>query len=192
MTQAPNALRHLPNALSALRLLAAPTLVVLALYGASQAFTVLLLAALLTDIADGWLARRWRLQSALGATLDSAADVATLAAAAFGIHVFHPAVYAEHGVGCAIVLGGWMLEAALALLRYGRLSSFHTYASKAAGYALGFFLAALFVFGFSAVLFYGAVAISTFALIEELALLWMLPAWRSDVRGLAWVLKERG
>jgi CDP-diacylglycerol--glycerol-3-phosphate 3-phosphatidyltransferase len=70
------------------------------------------------------------------------------------------------------------------------LSSFHTYASKAAGYALGFFVATLFAFAFVPWLFYTAVTLSLISVGEELLLLWRLPIWRADVRGLWWVMRE--
>jgi CDP-diacylglycerol--glycerol-3-phosphate 3-phosphatidyltransferase len=190
VTDRPYLLRQLPNLISAGRLIAGPVLIGLAIAHVEGAFRWLLIAALLSDVADGWIARVLRLQSKFGAMLDSAADVMTLVSASIGIAAFHPEVFREHAPGCAAVLGGWVLVAALAFLRYRRLSSFHTYASKAAGYALGFFLAALFLWGFVAPLFDAAVALSVCASVEELALLWYLPQWRSDVRGLWWVLRE--
>lgn len=184
------ALRQLPNALSLARLLAGPVLIALAAFQHEGAFSILLVAALITDILDGWLARRLRLQSQLGALLDSAGDVTTLVAAAIGIAAFRADVWQQHFLAICIVLGGWLVECAFALLRYGRLSSFHTYASKAAGYTLGFFIAALFARGFIPWVFYTAAALSLISTVEELLLLWRLPEWRADVRGLWWVLRE--
>ena len=171
-------------------MLSAPVLIVLALVHRDRAFAVLLVAALVTDVLDGWLARRFQLQSEAGAALDSAGDVTTLIAAVVGIACFHPGVWREHFAAIGAVLGGWALVCALALVRYRRLSSFHTYASKAAGYALGFFIAALFALGFVSWLFYLAVALSLASTAEELLLLWHLPQWRADVRGLWWVMRE--
>jgi CDP-diacylglycerol--glycerol-3-phosphate 3-phosphatidyltransferase len=182
--------RHLPNVLSLARLLAGPVLIVLALAHYERVFAVVLIAALVTDILDGWLARRLQLQSQLGAMLDSAGDVTTLLAAAVGIAVFHANVWQQHVVPIGLVLAGWALVCTIALMRYGQLSSFHTYASKAAGYALGFFVAALFAIEFVPWLFYVAVALSIVSTLEELLLLWRLPVWRADVRGLWWVLRE--
>jgi cardiolipin synthase len=66
--------RHLPNLLSALRLLLA--LPVALAIGYRDYPTALVLAALaaLSDALDGFLARRFRWQSRLGATLDPLAD----------------------------------------------------------------------------------------------------------------------
>jgi phosphatidylglycerophosphate synthase len=183
--------RHVPNAISAARLTAAPVMIGLAATHHETAFAWLLVMALVSDVIDGLLARALNVRSRIGAMLDSAGDVTTLMSAAWGIAVFHPVVFAEHALACGIVLEGWALVCIVALVRYGRLSSFHTWASKAAGYALGFFIAALFTIGFVAPLFYLAAVVSVASSAEELLLLWRLPTWRTDVRGLWWVWREQ-
>lgn len=184
-------LRLVPNAISVARILAAPVLVGMAAAGAESVFTWVLVPALLSDIADGLIARAFHLQSKLGALLDSVADTLLLFVSIYGVWVFHRDVIALHAMECAVMIGAWLLENVASLLRYGRLSSFHTYASKIAGYVLGIFVGVLFVFGFHPWLLHVAVTLSVLANIEELALLALLPEWRSDVRGLAWVLRER-
>lgn len=184
-------LRHVPNALSIARILAAPALVVLAVAGHEAAFTWVLIPALLSDIADGLIARVFDLRSHLGALLDSIADILLLFAALFGIWAIHPEIVEAHWPAGALLVGAWVLENVAALARYRRLSSFHTYLSKAAGYLLGIFVGVLFVFGFQPWLLYVAVGASLLGNLEELLLLWLLPAWRPDVRGLWWVLREQ-
>jgi CDP-diacylglycerol--glycerol-3-phosphate 3-phosphatidyltransferase len=83
------------------------------------------------------------------------------------------------------------VEIAAALIRYRRLSSFHTYLSKAAAYLLGISIGVLFLWGLPAALLYAAVTASVVANLEELVLIWLLPQWRPNVRGLYWVLQER-
>ena len=183
--------RNLPNALSAARIAAAPVLVALAWLGRETAFTWVLVPALLTDIADGLVARVFRLQSKLGALLDSAADTLLMLAACFGVWRLHPEVLQQHGLEVAVALGAWVLEDVVALVRYRRLSSFHTYLSKIAGNLLGLFIGVLFVFGLEPWLLRVAVAVSVLASLEELVLLALLPEWRSDVKGVPWVLRER-
>jgi phosphatidylglycerophosphate synthase len=183
--------RHLPNALSAARIGAAPVLGYFAAFGAEQRFTWLLVPALLTDIADGYIARRLGLTSRLGAMLDSTADALLFLVAIFGVWALHPDVLREHAVAGLLVAGSWIVEMAVALARYGKLSSFHTYASKAAGYLLGILIGVLFVWGLPPPLLYAAVCVSVAANLEELGLIWLLPSWRTDVRGLYWVLRER-
>lgn len=184
-------LRHLPNLLSAVRIAAVPVLIALAARGLESAFTWVLVPALLTDVADGLVARLFHLQSKLGALLDSVGDALLLFACAYGIWVFHPDLVAEHKLAAGALLGAWLIELLASLLRYGRLSSFHTYLSKIAGWLLGVFVGVLFVFGFQPWLFYAAIAVSLAGTVEELVLLALLREWQPDVRGLAWVLRER-
>ena len=182
--------RNLPNLLTVVRILAVPVLVALATAGKETAFTWVLIPALLTDIADGLIARVFALESRLGAFLDSIADTLLLFASVYGIWWLHPEVITQNPVLCWSAVGLWALENVVALLRYGRLSSFHTYASKVAANVLGFFIGVLFVFGFFPWMLYLAVGISILSSLEELALLSLLGEWRADVRGLWWVLRE--
>lgn len=184
-------LRHVPNVLSAARALAVPVLLVLALQDRRAAFAAVLIPALLSDILDGLIARLFHLESRLGAILDSIADSLLLFVSVYGIWVFHPDVIREHAWLCGIAVGLWALEDLLALLRYRRLSSFHTYLSKVVANLLGLFIGWLFLFGFEPWLLYLAGSMSIVASLEELALLAALPEWRADVRGLWWVLRER-
>jgi CDP-diacylglycerol--glycerol-3-phosphate 3-phosphatidyltransferase len=183
--------RHAPNVVSAARIAAAPLLVYFAVQGNEAGFTWVLVPALLSDIVDGWLARALRLQSKLGALLDSIGDALLLLTSIYGIWVFHGEVITDHKAWCYTVVFAWLAEAAVALARYGRLSSFHTYVSKVAGYLLGIFVGVLFVFGFHPWLLYAAVVTSVLGNLEELVLLRLLPEWRADVRGVYWVLRER-
>ncbi|MFY8134104.1 MAG: CDP-alcohol phosphatidyltransferase family protein, partial [Aquimonas sp.] len=68
------ALRHLPNALTILRLLLVPPLAVLLLRGEYESALWVAAIAGLTDALDGALARMFRWQSWLGGVLDPLAD----------------------------------------------------------------------------------------------------------------------
>ena len=186
----PRWLRQVPNALSGLRLLAVPVLAALAMAGRENAFTWILIPALLTDVADGLIARVFGLESRLGAMLDSVADSALLCVAVYGVWVFHPEVLREHAWLCGTAVGLWVLEDVAALLRYRRLSSFHTWSSKVVANLLGLFVGWLFVLGFEPWLLYVAAGASIVASLEELLLLCLLPQWRADVRGAWWVWRE--
>ncbi len=69
-----NLRRHIPNALSLLRILIVPCLVPLFEQGHGLLLITLLLLAQLSDAADGYLARRWEVSSRCGAWLDAVAD----------------------------------------------------------------------------------------------------------------------
>jgi CDP-diacylglycerol--glycerol-3-phosphate 3-phosphatidyltransferase len=67
----------LPNALTILRFVAIPVFVALLLSersGPSWAAGIVFAAAAITDQVDGWLARRWRVESEFGKVADPLAD----------------------------------------------------------------------------------------------------------------------
>ena len=188
---AAGSLRHVPNAISIARIAAAPVLVGLALAGEESAYTWLLLPALASDILDGLIARWFHLQTALGAKLDSIGDLLVTLAALFGMWTFHPEVYLDHWPALALFMATGVLEYGLAMLRYGRLSSFHTWSSKAAGTLLVVFVYVLFLDGFNPGLFYLAIGTAVLSSLEEYALIALVPKWRSNVRGIWVILGER-
>ena len=67
-------IRHLPNLLSALRLLASPVTAWAILAGHDTLALSLFVAASFSDLADGFIARRWGFTSRVGAWLDPIAD----------------------------------------------------------------------------------------------------------------------
>lgn len=67
-------MRHIPNILSGLRLLAAPLVAYLILRGDGTAALVVFVCAGLSDALDGYLAKAFSYTSAFGAVLDPAAD----------------------------------------------------------------------------------------------------------------------
>lgn len=176
-------LAHLPNAISVARLLSCPILAWLAYQQFHNAFAALLLPALLSDFVDGWLARKLRVDSDLGATLDSVADILLVAVILYAIWPLHPDVYRNHGwvflgVTTLITLGHIG-----SLLRYGRLASFHTRLIRTGIFVFSIFAIVLFWYGFVPWLLYLAAFACTLGGLEHFAMLALLPEWKPDISG---------
>jgi cardiolipin synthase len=184
-------MRQLPNAISSARLVATPFLLYTAITSRAVLFKWLLAACLLSDILDGLVARVFDSRSELGARLDSMADMIVFAIGIFGLFAFQAEVLAEHWVPLALVVGLYVVEAAGALWRYGRISSFHTVLVRITAYSQGIFILSLFWFGYTAWVFYTMTVLSFLAYGEELALLFLLPEWATDVQGVYWVLRRK-
>ncbi len=184
-------LAQLPNAITLCRLLATPVLLVAALERWPTFFAWLLLACLVSDIADGLLARTLGLHSPFGAALDSTADMLVTIIAAVGTITMQWPFIVEHAWQIELLAGLFAGEVLISLVRYHRLSSFHTYLVRVSAYAQGAFLLSLFFWGYSAPLFYFMWVVSCLGQLEEWIILALLPEWTSDVRGLYWVLKGR-
>ena len=130
----------------------------------------LLLYALLgvSDVLDGFLARRWGVSGKLGARLDSVADFLL-----FGILVYllvrnyHFPVWALFWVGSIAILRFSAL--AVCFARFHKLAFLHTYANKATGFLLVLSPFLLPILGLNASVIIVCVAASISAL-EELIL----------------------
>ena len=66
--------KHIPNILSSVRLLSPFVLTPVIMSGSYLLAIILLSGFLLTDAIDGFLARKWNVQSDLGVKLDAVAD----------------------------------------------------------------------------------------------------------------------
>lgn len=191
LVKSASAFRHVPNVISVARIVATPVLIYLALGRREDPYKWLLLAALLSDIVDGAIARTFSLTSDLGSRLDTLADALLWVAAVFGISIFHTELMTDYWPIVVLVLGFWGVEHVTAILRYRKLTSFHTYIVRIGAYALGIFIVSLFLWGLQPWLLHAAAAISILGNLEELIIIALLPEWTSDVRGLYWVLKKR-
>ena len=74
-------MKHLPNILSSLRIVG--TVVLLLSDVSSILFGVLYIVCGISDIADGWLARKLKCVTRTGALLDSVADICFVACCAW-------------------------------------------------------------------------------------------------------------
>lgn len=181
---------NVPNMLSAYRLAVVPVILG-AIYGAQRdAFFVLVCVSLVTDALDGWIARRYHLETEFGARLDSLADNATYFTALLGLLVLEHEFVWEHRVAFGLLLTFDLVPLAVCLARFGRPTSLHLYSSKATGYLQGIFLATYALVGYQAWYFYAMITFSLAAYTEALVVLLVLPRLRSNVRGLYWVLRD--
>ncbi len=85
-------LAHVPNALTVLRLALIPVFVALLIPadgGYSWSAAIVFAVAGVSDQVDGWLARRWRVESGFGKVLDPLADRLMIDAAVIGLVAVH-------------------------------------------------------------------------------------------------------
>jgi phosphatidylglycerophosphate synthase len=182
---------NIPNAISGLRILAAPALLALICFGHQNSFACLLAAALISDILDGAIARHFGFVSELGSLLDSVADLLIFIVAAIGVWRFHPELVADHSIAFTLVVSLWIGGSVIGFLRYGRMASFHTLLSRVTTYVIAAFVGALFLWGFLPWLLWAAVGLCVISHIEEFMLMALLPTWTPNARGLYWILRKR-
>jgi CDP-diacylglycerol--glycerol-3-phosphate 3-phosphatidyltransferase len=183
---------YLINCITLYRIVTAPLLIVLLFRGEQELFKWLLGVSFFTDLIDGVLARTFKVTSILGTRLDSVGDDLTVLVAILGLGVLQPRFFIEQWT-LLLPLGIlFLLQTGFALFRYGKITSFHTYLAKLAALAQGVFLLSFFFFEtIYYPLFYAAAFITMAELAEEIIIVWLLPQWKSNVRGIWWVLQQK-
>jgi CDP-diacylglycerol--glycerol-3-phosphate 3-phosphatidyltransferase len=173
-------LRSLPNLLSAFRLVMVPVLLWLAWHGHGTAFLLAFGAALASDVADGFVARRTGTSSELGAKLDSWGDLANYLVLPISAWWLWPERILAQLALVAIALVAFLAPTLVGFLKFRRLTSYHTRAAKLSAIVMGSGL--LLYLGAGVVwLFQIAVILLVIEAIEEIAITTVLPEWRANV-----------
>jgi CDP-diacylglycerol--glycerol-3-phosphate 3-phosphatidyltransferase len=170
----------IPNALSALRLVLAPVLLWLAFSGRPTAYLVTLAISLLSDLSDGWFARRFDQATALGTLLDSWGDFVTYMTVPLGAWWLWPELIRQEAGYAAAVVAAYTFPIVLGYLKYGRLTAYHTYGAKLSAIVIGASAFLLFAGG-PPEPFRVATWILVLAELEEIAITTILPEWRANV-----------
>lgn len=171
---------NIPNILSCLRLAAMPVLVVLAVEGHGAPFLVLYVCALLTDMLDGYLARRLHQESELGAKLDSWGDFSIYMATPVCAWLLWPDLIIREAPYVAAVVCSFVLPVLFGFVRYGRLTSYHTWGAKLSAVLMG--ISTLLLFGGGpAWPFRFSTVVLVITQIEEISITAVLSQWHSNV-----------
>ena len=178
-------MKHLPNILSLLRMVGAVVLLLCDVVGTTLAlpssvttrpspsefgwlsllrpFWVLYALCGLSDIADGWLARKLKCATRTGALLDSVADICFVACCAWALlPILELPQWLWLWAGVIVVIK--VVNQLSALVRYGRFCFPHTLANKWAGFLL--FIAVPMTF-WSIIPITIVASVATFAAIQE-------------------------
>ena len=154
-------LEHLPNIMSSLRIVGAVALLLCDVVGTT--FWALYALCGISDIADGWLARKLKCVTRTGALLDSLADICFVACCAWQIlPILRLPQWLWLWAGVIVVIKVMNQISAIMIHRHCRFP--HTFANKLTGFLL--FIAVPLTFA-SIIPISIVAAIATFAAIQE-------------------------
>jgi phosphatidylglycerophosphate synthase len=171
---------NLPNLLSALRVGLAPLLVGCAFLGWERLFVALYVVSLLTDSADGFLARRLGQTSKLGARLDSIGDLAICCCLPVCAYRLWPEMIRAELPYVTVGLVCYLAPVVAGIWRYGRMPSFHTWGAKALAVIISAALVVMFT-THQTLFFRLCIPLLVLECMEELAMIAILPSWRPNV-----------
>ena len=183
---------YIINGITLYRLIAAPFLLFLIITRNTDLFKWLLAVSFFTDAIDGYLARKYKVVSIMGAKLDSAGDDLTVIVGVTGLFVLRSEFIKNELPWLVVIFILFLIQITAALIRYRAVTSYHTYLAKLAAICQGVFLIlSFFMPEPSRLLFYIAIIITALDLLEEIVLTFLLSKWKANVKGLYWVLKQK-
>jgi phosphatidylglycerophosphate synthase len=177
---------HIPWAMSAARAAMGPLLAL----GATCNWNGLTLAgivltALLSDIFDGVLARRWHCDTAAIRLFDTLADTFFYLWTAWALWLASPAIWRQNAALLAVVVAMEILHAAFDLAKFGRPASYHSYLAKTWGLVLASGVITAFALHRGNALLTLALWIGLACKLEGIAMSLILPTWHRDIKTLA-------
>ncbi len=173
------------------RVAAVPLLVLFVWVGNRELFAWFLLISYSTDAIDGYLARKLKITSARGSQLDSIGDQLTFAMGLIGLIIFETAFIKTNLLLILVAFVPYLLQMAIAFIKYGKATSFHTYLAKASAVVQGVFILWFLFFGPVYGLFYFMIVLGLLETMEEITLIFMYDRWVSDVKGYFFALKDK-
>ena len=179
-----------PNLISSIRILIAPLMFVFAFLGLENWFLGALLFSGFTDVLDGFIARKYDMITPLGAHLDSRGDFTIYSTMAICAWILWPEITQREIVYYALILFSFLLPALIGLIKFGKLTGYHTWAVKIAvfatfvGYIALYAELAVWPFMFAALL-------CVYAGLEEILITIVMREERTDIRSLLSALKYR-
>lgn len=179
-----------PNWLSVLRIVLAPAWLAAAALGAKEWFVGLLAVGLLTDVLDGYLARRWHAESEFGRKLDSVADYVTMLTGIAGIALLWPDIMLRELPWVLTGLVAFFAVVVFGLVRLGRAPCYHTWAAKGFAVACALSLVPLLA-GWAAWPFHVAITLQILGGVEEMIIVLLIPEHRGEVATVWHALRMR-
>ena len=181
----------IPNVITTYRLFVAPVILYFIISGQEKLFAIFLVISLLTDAVDGYIARRFKMETEIGARLDAFADYSTYILVFIGLFVFRLEELKPYLVSAIIFIGMLVLTVIVSVVKFRKFHSYHTVIEKSGGYVQAIFFICLFTIGFVSPLYYFMIVFGILGAIETIAIDILIPEMRSDILGLYWVLKEK-
>jgi cardiolipin synthase (CMP-forming) len=163
----------------------------MAFVGNRDAFFVVIIVSIVSDLIDGPIARWSGQASEFGAKLDTLADACTVLVGILGLYVLERNTLRPELPWFCLFLAAYGAAAITCLTKFGKLPAYHLYLSKIANFFAGVFVVWLYMIDYSRAFFLSVVSLGVLANLESLLTTLRLRRFRSDV-GSLFLLGEKG
>ncbi len=129
--------RTWPNVITAARILGSPSLILLASAGQTLWLIAVAVFLVFTEWLDGFLARRLRITSAIGARLDTVADAVFYSSLLFALVILRPELIGREKFWMIAAVASYFFSWLASYIKFGCLPSYHTWAAKGVWFVIG-------------------------------------------------------
>ncbi|MGC1159429.1 MAG: CDP-alcohol phosphatidyltransferase family protein, partial [Acidobacteriaceae bacterium] len=183
---------HLPWGMAGARAALGPILIAgLSCNWSGLALASLVLTALLSDIFDGVLARRWQCDTAGVRLFDSMADTFFYLCVAIALWIGQPQIWHSNSSLICAVLAAEAIRFVFDFAKFGTPASYHSWLAKTWGLLMAIAVIAAFASHHGALLIRASMIAGIVCNAETLTMSILLPVWRRDVPNLSQAWKIR-
>jgi len=181
---------NIPNVLSLFRIAAAPFLLLVSYNGEETLFYLLFALMLVSDVLDGYLARKLHQCSRIGTKLDSIGDFLTYISIPFATWWLWPEIIRAETPYLVSALIIYLLPSVVAFAKFRQMVAYHTWITKITAVVMSLGII-LLLFTKENTLFHIAVYVLAVEAAENLLITFALAKPRTNVRSLWHVLRLR-
>jgi len=184
--------KHIPMALIVFRALMVPAVLVLGWTGHGYFLALVILAATLSDIFDGIIARRLGVSTTGLRRADSTVDLFFWLASMTALYFLRPEDVLKNFIVIWFAVVAEILEQLICWLRFHRMTATHARSAKLMGLCLLVGMMVLAAGGSSAVSFWIIGAGTAISALDGCAIVVLLPYWEADIPSAwhAWQLRR--
>ena len=179
----------LPNILSLSRIAMAPFALLAAFYREENLFFLLFTLMLISDVLDGYLARKLHQCTKVGSKLDSIGDYVTYISIPFATWWLWPEIIKEEAAYIAVAFTLFFLPGIIARIKFGQMVAYHTWLTKITAVIMSTGLVIL-LFTRHDLLFHIGVYVLVFEAVESLGITVLLEKPREDVKSIWHIWKH--
>jgi CDP-diacylglycerol--glycerol-3-phosphate 3-phosphatidyltransferase len=174
----------IPYLLILFRFLLAPTLIILSfLMGEDAAYIVLILMflGLFSDIFDGIIARKLKIDTEKMRRLDSQTDLIFWLSIALSCYLIYPALIKENWIGVLAVLIMEAMCYAVSLIKFGKETCTHAFVSKMWALTLLATFTSLLGFAYGGWMMKTCIILGLISQLDVILIILFLPKWTHDI-----------
>jgi len=174
---------NIPNLLSLSRIVMAPFLLLSSYFGSEFLFFLFFTLMLISDVLDGYIARKLHQCSKMGSRLDSIGDYVTYMSIPFATWWLWPEIIKEEALYIILALLLFFVPGIVARVKFGVMVAYHTWLTKFTAVAMSLALI-IILFTHESTFFHLALMVLFLEAVESLFITSYLKSPRDNVKSL--------